>query len=191
MEQKHDGVPMGNGIFENMIKPVLVLAVISVVCAALLAWLNKETAPLIAENERIATQNAFLSVLPEGTPADSLETLAVSWEGVESAVRTKEGLAAVKAAAPGYSGKDVTVYVAFDEKGAISGLQIDASTQTAGIGSKAGEPSYAERFLGWDQGEVSEGAPADAISGATYSSKAVLQAVNQAVDCYENEIKGA
>ena len=37
-------------------------------------------------------------------------------------VKTASGDVAVKAAASGYSGKDVTVYVAFDAEGAISGI---------------------------------------------------------------------
>ena len=40
------------------------------------------------------------------------------------------------------------------------------------------------------QGAVSNGSPVDALSGATYSSNAVFNAVNAAIDCYNNEIKG-
>ena len=101
-------------VYKSIISPVLVLLVICVACGALLAWLNEQTAPLIKENELLATQAAFLAVLPEGTDANSLSNLETDTEGVESAVRTADGKAAVKAIASGYSGKDVTVYVAFE-----------------------------------------------------------------------------
>ncbi len=66
---------------------------------------------------------------------------------------------AVKAAASGYSGKDVTVYIAFDAEGAVSNISIDASTQTTGIGSKVANDSFASGFVGWNGGEVSNGSP--------------------------------
>ena len=97
-------------VFKTIVSPVLVLLVICVVCGALLAALNQKTAPLIEENELLATQQAFLSVLPEGTDANSLMSLEVTTDGVQSAVKTADGKAAVKAVASGYSGKDVTVY---------------------------------------------------------------------------------
>lgn len=178
-------------VFKSIISPVLVLLVICVVCGALLAWLNEKTAPLIEENEIQATQKAYLAVLPEGTDANSLTNLETATEGVESAVRTADGKAAVKAVASGYSGKDVTVYVAFDTDGVITGIQVDASTQTAGVGSKVGVSDFYNGFLGWDaSNEVAAGNPVDTISGASYSSIAVFEAVNSAIDCFNQEIKG-
>ena len=178
-------------VFKTIVSPVLVLLVICVVCGALLAALNQKTAPLIEENELLATQQAFLAVLPEGTDANSLMSLEVTTDGVLSAVKTADGKAAVKAVASGYSGKDVTVYVAFDTDGTISGIQVDASTQTAGIGSKVGAETFYNGFLGWDASKaVSDGQPVDSVSGASYSSGAVFAAVNSAMNCYNDEIKG-
>ena len=98
---------------------------------------------------------------------------------------------AVKSAAGGYSGKTVTVYVAFDSTGTITNIKVDASTQTAGIGTKTGDESFYSGFVGWDgTQQVSAGSPVDAIAGATVSSKAVFTAVNQAIDCYNNELEG-
>ena len=130
MEDTQKTVTGKEGTFAGIVKPVLVLLLICVVCGALLAWLNQVTAPLITENERLATQEAFLAVLPEGTDAGSLETLTVSAEGVVSAVKSPDGQAA-------------------------------------------------------------DGSPVDAVSGASYSSEAVLGAVNAAMSCYNDEIKGA
>lgn len=177
--------------FQTLISPVIVLVVICVVCSAILAVLNNMTAPIIEENERLATLEAYLGVLPAGTSADSLTDLTVTTDGVSGAVKAEDGSVAVKAAAAGYSGKDVTVYVAFSTEGVISGIQIDASTQTAGIGTKVGEESFSGGFTGWDAASgVEAGSPVDSISGATYSSKAVFNALNAAIDCYNNEIKG-
>lgn len=183
--------PEKQSAVKELVLPVVVLVVICLVCSALLAVLNEVTAPIIAENTRAETLSAYLAVLPEGTTdADMTELQDLTTEGVQGAVTTASGAAAVKAAATGYSGKDVTVYVAFDADGAIANLTVDASTQTTGIGSKVAEEDFTAGFIGWNEGAVSSGAPVDGIASATYSSNAVFAAVNAAIDCYHNEIKG-
>ena len=72
----------------------------------------------------------------------------------------------------------------------VSGISIDGSTQTTGIGSKVSDDSFASGFIGWNGGEVSSGSPVDSIAGATYSSNGAFNAINAAIDCYNNEIKG-
>lgn len=181
---------------KTMVVPVVVLVVICVVCSAILAALNNVTAPIIEENARLQTLASYVSVLPEGTTAESLTELTVSQAstdaGVSGAVQSPDGSIAVQAAASGYSGKALTVYVAFDVSGNITNLLVDASTQTAGIGSKTGEESFTSGFIGYNaSAPVSDGSPVDAIAGATASSKAVFTAVNAAIDCYNNDLKGA
>lgn len=184
--------PAQESAFKTMVYPVIILVVICVVCSALLAVLNDITAPIIAANEAAKTQEAYLGVLPEGTDTAGLTTLeGLATEGVVGAVTTPDGAVAVQASAAGYSGKQVTVFVSFDAAGTISKLSVDASTQTTGIGSKTGEESFYSGFLGWDAANhVSAGEPVDTIAGATVSSNAVITALNSAIDCYNNEIKG-
>ena len=184
--------PAQESAFKTMVYPVIILVVICVVCSALLAVLNDITAPIIAANEAAKTQEAYLGVLPEGTDAAGLTTLeGLATEGVVGAVTAPDGAVAVQAGAAGYSGKQVTVFVSFDAAGTISKLSVDASTQTTGIGSKTGEESFYSGFLGWDAANhVSAGEPVDTIAGATVSSNAVITALNSAIDCYNNEIKG-
>ena len=168
--------------FKELVLPVIVLVVICLVCSALLAVLNDITAPIIAENTQAETLAAYVSVLPEGTTTDSMTAIdGLTTASVEGAVKTANGDVAVKAAASGYSGKDVTVYVAFDAEGAISGISID---------SKVSGDSFASGFIGWNGGEVASGSPVDSIAGATYSSNGAFNAINAAIDCYNNEIKG-
>lgn len=183
--------PEKQSAFKELVLPVIVLVVICLVCSALLAVLNDVTAPIIEENTKAETLAAYLSVLPEGTTdADLTVVKNISTADVEGAVTTASGAAAVKAASSGYSGKDVTVYVAFDADGAISNISVDASTQTTGIGSKVADESFTSGFIGWNGGAVSSGNPVDGVASATYSSNAVFSAVNAAIDCYTNEIKG-
>ena len=153
--------------FKELVLPVIVLVVICLVCSALLAVLNDITAPIIAENTQAETLAAYVSVLPEGTTTDSMTAIdGLTTASVEGAVKTANG--------------DV----------AISGISIDGSTQTTGIGSKVSGDSFASGFIGWNGGEVASGSPVDSIAGATYSSNGAFNAINAAIDCYNNEIKG-
>lgn len=191
MANKQAAAPKESAV-RTMVVPVVVLVVICIVCSAILAALNSVTAPIIAQNARLQALESYVSVLPDGTDAASLtefENLTTS--GVTGAVSTPDGAIAVQAAAAGYSGNAVTVYVAFDAAGNITDLLVDASTQTAGIGTKTGEEDFYTGFVGWNAAEhVSSGSPVDAIAGATVSSNAVYTAVNAAIDCYNNELKG-
>ena len=170
---------------------VIVLVVICLVCSALLAVLNDATAPIIEANTKAETLAAYLSVLPEGTTADDLQDVTVTTANVTGAVKTADGMAVVQSTAAGYSGNLVTVYAAFDTTGTLTALSVDASTQTTGIGSKTGEESFYGGYVGWSASQqVEVGKPVDAIGGATISSRAVVSAINSAIDCYNNDIAG-
>ena len=192
-DKKTTQMPEQESAFTTFVFPVIVLVAICVVCSVLLALLNSKTAPIIKENEIAETQAAYLAVLPEGTAADSLTDMTeqVTTAGVQGAVKTADGAAAIKAGANGYGGKAVTVYVAFDANGTVTGVSVDASTQTTGLGSKTGEEKFYSGFTGWSaDAKVESGSPVDAIAGATISSKACFTAINEAIDCFNNEIKG-
>ena len=65
----------------------------------------------------------------------------------------------LSATVTGFGGGDVTVTLALDGEGKICALSVDASSQTAGLGQRASEDI-------------------DALSGATITTNAVLEAVN-------------
>ena len=73
----------------------------------------------------------------------------------------------------GYDGQ-VVVTVGLDNDGKIIGIRADVSTETQGVGSKAGDAAYLDKYLGL----TGNAANIDTISGATYSSTAVKAGVN-------------
>lgn len=191
MAENNAKAPEQESNFKALVLPVIVLVVICLVCSALLAVLNNATAPIIEANTKAETLAAYLSVLPEGTTADDLQDVTVTTANVTGAVKTADGMAVVQSTAAGYSGNLVTVYAAFDTTGTLTALSVDASTQTTGIGSKTGEESFYGGYVGWSASQQVElGNPVDAIGGATISSRAVVSAINSAIDCYNNDIAG-
>ncbi|MBQ5754697.1 MAG: FMN-binding protein [Oscillospiraceae bacterium] len=182
---------MKSNTFNDLIKPILVLAVICAIASALLAVTNGVTAPVIAENDRITTLNAYLDVLPEGLTAEDLADVEVTTEGVASAVKTPDGCFAIKAAAKGFDGGLVTTILGFDADGNICGIWADCSTQTAGMGSKCADPSFTDQFVGLSGASaLTLNVDVQQVSGSTVTSSAFVNAVNSAITCY-NEVKGA
>ena len=91
--------PEKQSAFKELVLPVIVLVAICLVCSALLAVLNDITAPIIVENTRAETLASYLSVLPEGTTeADMTKHADLTTPGVEGAVTTAGGAAAVNRA---------------------------------------------------------------------------------------------
>ena len=54
---------MKSSVFNDMIKPIIVLLIICLVVSALLGFTNSLTAPIIAENTRIAAEQTRRAVL--------------------------------------------------------------------------------------------------------------------------------
>lgn len=172
---------MKNATFKEMIKPLLVLVCICLVVAALLGLTNKITAPIIEENARIAAEETRAAVL---AGSGSFSEIACDTEalGITGAFREDSGLGyVITAANKGYGGL-VTVTVGLNPEGEIVGISVDVSTETSGVGSKAGLSAYTDNYLGISGSCDS----VDTISGATYSSTAVKTGVNAALAAFQS-----
>lgn len=166
--------------FSTLVKPVIVLFAICLVVSVLLAYTNSITAPIIEENDRIAAEATRSAVL-EGSKSFTLIDCDTEALGIESAYREDSGLGyVITAGYKGYGGV-VTVTVGLNPEGQVVGLSADVSTETSGVGSKAGQEDYLAQYKGL-QGSAQG---ADTISGATYSSTAVKNGVNAALAAYD------
>jgi len=165
--------------FQEMIKPIIVLVVICLVVSALLGITNSITAPIIEENKRVAAEQTRKSVLAgaESFTEIDCDTAAL---GITGAFREVNGKGyVITAANKGYGGL-VEVTVGLDDSGTIVGLAVNVSTETKGVGSKAGNGDYVDSFLGL----TGSSAAVDKISGATYSSTAVKTGVDAALAAF-------
>ncbi len=89
------------------------------------------------------------------------------------------------ASAKGFA-SDVTVSVTLDDANTVTGIRIDASGETAGFGQRTMEDAdYQAQFIGktlpLQDGDV------DVLSGATFTSNAVVEAVNAALEAPATE----
>ncbi len=142
---------MNKTTWESTVKPVVVLSVISLVVSLLLAVVNSMTAPVIAENERAATLAAYVDVMPSVSDANTLEEVSgYTTANVSGAVKAEDGSMAIKAGESGFDGGVLTVIMGFDTEGKVTGIWVDASTQTSGIGSNVAKADYLAQFNGMD-----------------------------------------
>ena len=178
-----------NSNWETTVKPIVVLSVISLVVSLLLALVNSMTAPVIAENTKRTTLAAYVGVLPSVSDATELEEVTdYTTANVTGVVKAPDGSLAIKAEESGFDGGIVTVIVGMDANGTETGIWVDASTQTKGIGSNVATDSFLAQFDGMDGTQnIVMGEGYDAYSGATISSKALFAAINDCVNCY-NEL---
>ena len=169
-----------NNTFQEMIKPLLVLVVICLVVSALLGFTNSVTAPIVEENERIAAEQTRRAVLAGAESFTEIECDAEAL-GITSAYKEDSGKGyVITAGRKGYGG-EVVVTVGIDGSGKVVGLSANVSTETSGVGSKAGLPAYTDKYIGLSGS--ADGV--DTISGATYSSTAVRNGVSAALAAYD------
>ncbi|MEA5051529.1 MAG: FMN-binding protein [Oscillospiraceae bacterium] len=175
---------MNKNTFREYIQPVVVLVAICLVASFVLAYVNQITAPIIDEKQNAEIYAAMHELLPDATGFTKLDC---SVNGVSAFYQDDggTGYAAVSSAKGFHS--DITVTTVMDPNGVVLGLKVDASGETATIGAKVAESSYADKYVG-----VSGSADSvDVLSGATYSSRALRAAVNEALTAYSVVVKGA
>lgn len=177
---------------------ILSLTGFSIVAGGLLGWVNAATAEPIAQANAKALSDAIAVVIPrfDNNPAEEAETVEVEGTTYKIYPATQGGKpigAAVEASANGFGGT-LTVLVGFDTEGNIIDYSLLSHAETPGLGSKASDwfkkgakgditgknPGTQSLTVSKDGGEI------DAITASTITSRAFLQAVNNAWSAYMN-----
>jgi electron transport complex protein RnfG len=93
----------------------------------------------------------------------------------------------------GYGGT-ITISLGYSTDGVVQGMEILVLNETAGLGSKAGDESFKSQFAGkqvdkfeYTKTGATEENQIDAISGATITTSAVVDAMNSGL-CFINEL---
>lgn len=170
--------------WNKIFKPIVVLVIICIVITGALAATNSVTDPIIDEATRVAQQKARTELLPEAEdfePVTGVEVENVS----DIYASTNDVGVIITSSAKGYGG-DVVVMTAFNPDGTIKQIKVTEQAETKGIGSKVvATPSYWENYMGLDASDALVlNEDVDAVTSATISSTALLNAVNSAIEAY-------
>ena len=162
----------------------VILGIISLVAALVLAATNAITEGPIQEIAMKALRESFSAVMP----ADAYEEITVPAEyDVRSLYAAKNGDEVigwcVTAAGMGYNG-EVAVTLGVGTDGLVTGCAVGDTSfaETPGFGARAKEASFQDQFVGLD---AVNGGSFEALTGATVTSNAILNAVNKALLCVD------
>ena len=167
--------------FNEIIKPVLVLVCICLVVTALLAYINSVTSPIIAKAEQEKTEQAMSEVLAE---ADGFNPLKIENlpERVTEVYSAQNGSGYVfMLTTKGYGG-DMKLICRMKADGTIEQCKTLSHAETSGLGSKTAEDPYRNQYCGKNADTLSE---VDAITGATISSTAYKNAIEDAFKAFD------
>ncbi len=190
---------------KGFVNAIVVLFAITVVMGAALGVVNNITKEPIAKTKQEAKEAASKKVYPSaakiatsstvdyatindvvhqlGYPTVDIDELAVALDSSGAAI----GYVVTATTSEGYGG-DIQIIIGISIDGTVQGLDFLTINETVGFGLNAKEPEFKDQFVGQQvlefqytkTGASGEG-EIDAISGATITTSAVVDAVNAAV----------
>ena len=196
-------------MMKKIIKDTLSLVVITIIAGVCLAFVHELTLDTIATAEAEERAASYREVFPE-----AVDFVGVGEFGIQDyntmplpGVTIGEALIAVDGngerigcvvsatSANGYGG-DIVLSVGIDVTGTITGMKVTSMSETSGLGSHCTDAPFQDQFKGIS-GEVvptksgkTQQNEIDAISGATYTTNAVAEAVNGALKTWEDMFGG-
>ncbi|MDR1204356.1 MAG: FMN-binding protein [Peptococcaceae bacterium] len=169
---------------------VLKLVVICVVAGFCLGLTYSVTDPIIEQLQIDQANENYRALIPGADFRDAVYDGAGIYSRITSVQEAFKGdeIAGwcVNIKATGYKG-DINLIVGVLADGALAGIRVGAHEETAGLGSKIAEPAFYEQFAN-SQPPLTLNQHIDAVTGATISSNAVLNAANTVHALYEDQL---
>ena len=197
-------------------KPVIALALITLIAGVALSGVYSMTKGTIEAHEAAAKAAAYKAVVPDAEKFENVETTDAAIQALNGGVYgtnfgkayINEAFAAKDAAGnlvgyalsvtsgDGYDG-DITLSLGLDPEGKVLGIAFTTLNETPGMGMLAKEPAFTDQFVGkavtqfvHNKGGASGDNAIDAISGASTTSGAVVNAVNAGLDFFHSVMQG-
>lgn len=179
----------------SKIKPVIVLSLIMTIVSALLIVTYNltyvDTSGILTDE--LKAKCVFLM-------GDGEYEIVTDWksegyniekpENIEKLIKKSDGSLAFQIVADGYNKDGLDLLVAMNNDGSVSGVAVVSISETPGLGTKVDNSEFLNRFSGAaDEITIVKKAPSkeneiQAVTGATYSSNGIADAVNSAISVY-------
>lgn len=201
----------------SIVKDAIILFLITLLSGLALGVVHELTLEPIAAAQQAAANKTYQEVFPDAVTFETTEELAGKVEEANldaanwgyGAVTIDECLEAkndagevlgyvINATSPdGYAG-DLQISVGVSNDKQVLGLGFLSISETPGLGLKANEPAFKDQFVGKDaSGDIeriktgtANEQQFNALSGATYTSTAVGNALNAAIRFFNNISEG-
>lgn len=172
---------------------ILSLTGLTVILGALLAAVHNLTEEPMAQAEAKARTEALTEILPPFDNDPSAEQAVFDGLTVYPATQEGElsGVAVETWSDNGFGGR-ITLLAGFDVSGRLTGYRVMSHAETPGLGARMGEwfsSATGSRSVLGTSSELhvrADGGDIDAITGATITSRAFLEALNSARGAYQS-----
>jgi electron transport complex protein RnfG len=161
---------------KEMLRYGLILGVICIVASGLLAGMNSFTKNRILAQVEAEEEAGLKEVMPQ---AEQFEPVKSQDEIIYYKALDRSGNfvgAAFKVSGKGYSSV-IDTMVGIKKDGTITAIKVLAQNETPGLGANVAQQSFTARFK--DKNIQNLEAEVQAITGATISSKAVIDSVQK------------
>lgn len=168
---------------------ILTLSIIGIVAGGCLSLVSDWATPLIAANQKAETEKAIYLVQPEGKNYEEMKNAGFAVYKVLNAASSLIGYSIVYEG-NGFQGKIRIMVGLKEDLNTITSIEILEQTETPGLGTKVTEDPYKSQYknlnavpnVEWVKGvPPSKPNEIQAITGATISSKSVVEIVNNGI----------
>lgn len=195
---------------DNIIRLGVILCLISAIAGGVLAFSNNITKDKIKESEEMASSGPEVAqaVIPGSVSfeisqdTDLTDKIKLENEKFvelrickdDSGKELGYGIRTFSTVS-GYGG-DIEIFLGVTNEGEIEGMKVVSHAETVGLGAKVANADFQSQFIGKGTNEaikVTKSNPKEdeisAVAGATFSSKSITSAVNNAMDIYNQYLK--
>lgn len=180
--------------FKEIAVPAITLFLIAAICTAILAVTNGVTSPKIAENNLQAEIESRQLVFKDAKSFS--DTVEVEDKAYVEALDESGNVIGyvITSSSKGYGG-EIKIMTGISADGNVTGIEILSIEETAGLGMNAKKDDFKNQYVGTsgeftvvksDAGENE----VQALTGATITSQAVTNAVNEAVNLFKTVTGG-
>lgn len=166
----------------------VILFLIIAICTGALSVINQITEPVIAMNEVQTEENEMKALLEEALTFQLVDEIgAQNIEKVYIGKNDKSSVGYIVRMAPNGYGGPIKLLIALDKDYQVKGISILEHSETPGFGANAEKASFKDQFINLSLPiSVTKTEPKEneiqAITGATITSEAITNAVNEAGD---------
>ena len=206
-----------SAIAKRIPRPVIVLTVITLIAGLALSGVYSMTKDTIEAARSLANAASFKEVVPEAESFETIEAASTAIEALAGGVYGSDfgrvtineaysgldadgnlvGYVVRATSSDGFDG-DIGVAVGLNAEGTVNGIALTELNETPGMGMRCGDPEFKDQFAGKavskftlnKAGGSTADDQIDTVSGASTTSGAVVNAVNAALDFYNNTMKG-
>jgi electron transport complex protein RnfG len=182
----------------NLFNMIMAMAVVSICSAASIGYVYQKTKEPIEKSKTMKISSAVTEMLGNFDNKPFEERVTLSSNDLELYPAKENGVTtsvAIKSYSNNGFGGKIELIIGLLMDGTITGYKVIQQNETPGLCTKISENKFSKQFVGLNTHSNSfelskNGGEIDALTGATISSNAVVDAVKKAVTAFNNFAEG-